>query len=276
MFELYDLEADPHELNNLAGTKESAAVEKELKAALQEWMISSGISPVAGPAAGGDEEEVNRSQPTNFPLSVPMPTDERVLCIPTPHYEALGPFLGFRPADAPIQRRPRSNEVFLPARSEVETDPSFKQLIPYVVLRHGTKLFHYRRGKSGTETRLRALRSVGIGGHISEADAAGGVDPYRTGMLREVTEEVQIGSYGETFLGFISDDRTAVGSVHLGVVHLFELDSAAATPREDALACAGFAEVSKLWNERSEFETWSQFVLKELQADLSSSVPLAD
>jgi arylsulfatase A-like enzyme len=39
MFELFDLEADPAELKNLAGTKEVAAVERELKAALQEWMI---------------------------------------------------------------------------------------------------------------------------------------------------------------------------------------------------------------------------------------------
>lgn len=39
MFELYDLEADPAEMKNLAGTSDVAAVEKELKTALQEWMI---------------------------------------------------------------------------------------------------------------------------------------------------------------------------------------------------------------------------------------------
>jgi N-sulfoglucosamine sulfohydrolase len=39
MFELYDLAADPAELHNLAGTKAAAGVEKELKAALHEWMI---------------------------------------------------------------------------------------------------------------------------------------------------------------------------------------------------------------------------------------------
>lgn len=39
MFELYDLERDPAEMENLAGRAEVAAVEKELKAALQEWMI---------------------------------------------------------------------------------------------------------------------------------------------------------------------------------------------------------------------------------------------
>jgi hypothetical protein len=40
MFELYDLGTDPHELNNLAGTRAAATIERELKAQLQEWMIA--------------------------------------------------------------------------------------------------------------------------------------------------------------------------------------------------------------------------------------------
>jgi hypothetical protein len=39
MFELYDLEADPNEFNNLAGKKQAAEIEQELKTVLQEWMI---------------------------------------------------------------------------------------------------------------------------------------------------------------------------------------------------------------------------------------------
>jgi N-sulfoglucosamine sulfohydrolase len=39
MFEVFDLQADPFELTNLAGKPESAATEKQLKAALQEWML---------------------------------------------------------------------------------------------------------------------------------------------------------------------------------------------------------------------------------------------
>jgi len=39
MFEVYDLKADPNELRNLAGQAEAAAVQRELLAALQEWMI---------------------------------------------------------------------------------------------------------------------------------------------------------------------------------------------------------------------------------------------
>ena len=39
MFELYDLTNDPPEFDNLAGTPGAAAIERELKSALQEWMI---------------------------------------------------------------------------------------------------------------------------------------------------------------------------------------------------------------------------------------------
>lgn len=39
LFELYDLEADPEEFNNLSGKIEYQAIEDNLKAKLQEWMI---------------------------------------------------------------------------------------------------------------------------------------------------------------------------------------------------------------------------------------------
>lgn len=195
-----------------------------------------------------------------------MPTDERVLCIPAAHYERLGPFLGFRRAEEAYRRALLDPAAFsFRPRSEVETDPRFKQLIPYVVLRFGDELFHYRRGKAGTEKRLESLRSIGIGGHISEDDAAGGADPYIAGMNREVTEEVAInGAYSESLLGFIHDDRTPVGSVHLGVVHLYELGNRDVRPREDALANAGFASLQSLMIQRQEFETWSQFAFDAL------------
>lgn len=195
-----------------------------------------------------------------------MPLDERVLVIPTERFRAAGYFHGLRAAD-PAYRSALLDPAhfsFRP-RYEVETDPNFKQLIPYIVLRCGELLFHYRRGASGTETRLQALRSVGIGGHISEADAAGGTDPYHTGMLRELTEEVQLGcAYREACVGFINDDRTPVGRVHLGVVHVFDLDAPAARANEVALADAGFAPLAELACDAGRFETWSQFVLELL------------
>ncbi len=39
MFELYDLETDPYELHNLAGTPDNKAIERNLKQAMLDWMI---------------------------------------------------------------------------------------------------------------------------------------------------------------------------------------------------------------------------------------------
>ncbi|HEV3383490.1 MAG TPA: phosphoesterase [Gemmata sp.] len=201
-----------------------------------------------------------------------MPLDEKVLVIPTERFRSAGYFNGFRRSDPTYRTAILDYNAFqFRPRSEVETDSEFKQLIPYIVLKHGGELFHYRRGSAGTEKRLQALRSVGIGGHISEDDARGGDDPYHTGMLRELFEEVEIGcEWTEQFLGFINDDNVPVGRVHLGVVHLFELSQARVNSKEAALADSGFGPIQTLLDQKEQFETWSQFVLGELQ----SVVPL--
>jgi predicted NUDIX family phosphoesterase len=198
-----------------------------------------------------------------------MPTDkstERVLVVPADRFRIAGEFHGFRPFAEEFRRR-----LLMPQylsyrpRGEVETDPAFKQLIPYVVLCCAGELFHYTRGKAGTETRLQAQRSVGLGGHISQEDGPVAADPYRAGMLRELNEEVEIQSpWTETPLGFIYDGRTPVGEVHIGIVHLLELEDPLVWPREAAIDEAGFTPRADLLRHRDEFETWSQFVLEEL------------
>jgi predicted NUDIX family phosphoesterase len=195
-----------------------------------------------------------------------VPTDERILVIPESHFRDVGFFRGFHPADDAYRAALLSPAAFsFRPRRDVETDPSFKQLIPYVVLRWESRLFHYRRGKAGTETRLTALRSVGVGGHISESDAMGEGSAYRNGMLRELAEEVTIGcQFAEQGFGFIFDDATPVGRVHLGVVHLLELEMPAVEAREAALAEAGFAPIEELVRDFDRFETWSQLVLRAL------------
>ncbi len=196
-----------------------------------------------------------------------MKPDERVLVIPAAALDRLGPVRGFRPDPGG-----RLADLLDPAhvqfrwRAAVETDPAFKQLIPYVVFRHGGDLFHYTRGAGGGEARLRAKRSVGVGGHISALDLDGTADPYRTGMLRELAEEVEVDSpYTEQVLGLVYDPSTPVGEVHLGVVHLLTLDRPAVRPREADLTAAGFAPLAELWEQRAAFETWSQLVMAALR-----------
>jgi predicted NUDIX family phosphoesterase len=193
-------------------------------------------------------------------------SDELVLVIPTAVLRDAGLFQGLsRDVEhyGPRLLDPQ-HFSFLP-RGRAEDDPSYKQLIPYVVMKHGDQVFHYTRGQGGGEKRLRALRSIGVGGHINPVDHLLGEHPYRQGMLREVSEEVTLGSaYSEKCIGFINDDATPVGQVHLGIVHVFDLESPSVERREADLMGAGFGPISSLMNELESFETWSRFVLAEL------------
>ena len=90
-------------------------------------------------------------------------------------------------------------------------------------------------------------------------------------MRRELEEEVSINTpYTETVVGLINDDETEVGKVHLGIVHIFDLEYPKVRPREKSMINAGFAPPSELVRQLDEFETWSQICLKylaELEAE---------
>lgn len=193
---------------------------------------------------------------------------EQVLAIPTQVLHDAGLFQGLDlRVDHYLPRLlDQKHFRFLP-RPEAENDPTHKQLIPYVVLRHGNDLFHYTRGQGAGEKRLRARRSVGVGGHINPIDTAPGEHPYRQALVREVAEEVYLeANYRERCLGIINDDATPVGQVHLGVVHVFDLDAPMVRHREKDLTQSGFAPLETLLREKEQFETWSQFVLEAIAA----------
>jgi predicted NUDIX family phosphoesterase len=65
-------------------------------------------------------------------------------------------------------------------------------------------------------------------------------------------------------VGLINDDATPVGQVHLGVVHLYELDRPNVAPKEDSIAEPGFVPVARLRDEWDRFETWSQICIDAL------------
>lgn len=193
---------------------------------------------------------------------------EHVLCVPTLLFHELGYFQGF---SADVDRYLRilldpQHTSFRP-RNAVEEDPSYKQIIPYCLFQAGEQLFHYRRGKAGGEGRLHSKRSIGIGGHISSSDSLSGDRRYLEAMHREIDEEVLLeASFADRCVGLINDDSTPVGQVHLGIVHVFALDSAKVSPREASILEAGFAPPAELFRNRDQFETWSQICLDQLFA----------
>jgi predicted NUDIX family phosphoesterase len=191
---------------------------------------------------------------------------ERVLVVPSAEFDRLGRFQGFSPeADRYLRALFAPGLVSFRPRSEVEDDPSLKQIIPYVVFRSGGSVFCYTRGGGGGEARLRRRRSLGVGGHVAEADAdgRGTLDAYEMALRRELDEEVAVNSPGTlTRVGLINDDSTPVGSVHLGVVHLYELERPEVSPREADLVETGFVPVGSLRDDWDAFETWSQICIE--------------
>ena len=199
--------------------------------------------------------------------------EERVLVLPTSEFHALGHFQGFTSdLAAYLPALLESENLSYRPRGEMELDPSFKQLIPYMVFRHTDdngvqRLFQYTRGGGMGESRLHAKRSVGIGGHISTEDSHAGSlhDVYRVGMQRELSEEVALETaYTETCVGLINDDLTPVGKVHLGVVHLFDIEQPKVYPREDDMLDACFLTLDEILPQLDRYESWSQIVVPAL------------
>lgn len=197
-----------------------------------------------------------------------MASEEQILVIPAAVIESIGMFEGFQSdVDGYLKPILASDQLSFRPRGEMEVDPSFKQLIPYVLLTwsggDGTPhLFTYTRGGGGGEARLHAKWSVGIGGHISAEDADGPGDLYQTGMQRELDEEVTIGStYSTERLGLIYDPSSEVGRVHLGVVHRFQLDAPEVASNEADLAEGRFRAIGELREHFDKLETWSQLAI---------------
>jgi predicted NUDIX family phosphoesterase len=199
--------------------------------------------------------------------------DENVLVFPRSLFEQLGIFQGF---NADIDRYlptilDKKNNSFMP-RALAETNPTFKQIIPYVVITDGKSLLHYVRGKKAGEQRLVAKGSLGIGGHINDEDDslfAFGVDmqAFRDAVKREVYEELAIqGEFNARPVGLINDDSTEVGRVHFGVVHVMFCKPEEVKKNEQVITQVEFMPIEELKAKREQMETWSQLCLDNIGA----------
>jgi len=195
--------------------------------------------------------------------------DENVLVIPRKLFDEIGSFQGIDfniSKYLPTFLQP-SNNFFLP-RESAEDDPQYKQIIPYALFRYKDTLLRYVRGKKSGEQRLASKSSVGIGGHINQDDAEQSSlerDTYMTGVDREINEELELNcNYIQKAVALINDDSNDVGQVHIGVVHLFELDGNDVRPGETNIQDLQFLNKDNLIAERETLETWSQICLDNL------------
>ena len=195
---------------------------------------------------------------------------EQVMVVKTDLFHSCGYFQGFCAETEKYLSTlfDSANTQYLP-RDQMEEDPGFKQLIPYCIFQHtdaenNIHVFQYTRGNGGGETRLRAKKSVGIGGHISTLDSNDD-SPYDEGMRRELEEEIDIAcQYDQELVGLINDDQNDVGKVHLGIVHVFKVHEPNVSARETEISDAGFRPANEIIADLESYETWSQICLKAL------------
>ena len=197
-----------------------------------------------------------------------MAQDEQVLVVERKVVEQEGMFHGLM---FDVERYVR--KIFAPGvprfmrRSQAETDPNYKQIIPYVIMTHSGKYLSYVRGRRAGETRLVGNRSIGIGGHINPGDDlplfnADFYDTYVTAVEREVAEEVVVDAgHTDRVVALLNDDSNPVGQVHLGIVHGWTLDAPNVTRREQMITQLSFMTPAELRAVRDNMETWSQLCL---------------
>jgi predicted NUDIX family phosphoesterase len=200
--------------------------------------------------------------------------NENVLVVPT---SGINPLLAGCFTAANLDRCLKyilANHSFR-SRAIVEEDLGFKQIIPYVVVRHEDRYLLTRRTNRQTESRLHGKYSMGIGGHINDTEKfAEGQNVIEAGLERELEEEIHLLGQRQSFrlAGIISDDSTPVGRVHLGLVFLLETDSADFTVNEPGLMTAEWATTGKLCECVDLMETWSQIVFEKVIAGFEARI----
>jgi predicted NUDIX family phosphoesterase len=147
-------------------------------------------------------------------------------------------------------------------RSEVEPDRSWKQVIPYLVLRDGADYFLMQRTAAGGDTRLHDLWSIGVGGHLNPGDG-----DLEGGLRREWAEEL-VADFEPDFrlIGLLNDDSTEVGSVHLGAVYVADAAARPVHIRETHKLTGRFASPAAVAAVAERMETWSALLFEHLEA----------
>ena len=105
--------------------------------------------------------------------------DELVLCVERDHLLRVRDqpdlFQGYDPDSEPWIHMLSNVPLQYVRRGDCETEPRFKQLIPYITIGHEWRAgeisqLRYNRTKTSGEDRLIGKASIGIGGHINPID----------------------------------------------------------------------------------------------------------
>lgn len=215
-------------------------------------------------------------------------SEETILIFPRP---ALSSQFGWPFRYRPLPEGPGACRILLarvlsharlsPRTAELERDADIKQAVAYVILRRpgasGTEFWLYRRCKRVGDERLRGLLSLGVGGHMGEADLDGspslipGTDVLFRAAVRELTEEIGEFSAAVGLHGLVNYEGDPVGRCHLGFVFTATFPAGAdplAVPGQGVEPLGWYTanDLYRLQDRGAGFEPWAEGVLSALQA----------
>ncbi|MFZ5996588.1 MAG: NUDIX hydrolase [Nitrospirota bacterium] len=151
--------------------------------------------------------------------------------------------------------------IFIP-RDTAEYNFEYKQVIPYVIVRHGDRYLLLKRTAKQTESRLHGKYSLGIGGHVNPPISGQSENnPIIDGLYKELNEEIELTDpYCLSFIGVINDESTSVSKVHLGLLYVCEASSSQCEILEKEKMSGQWVTKDKLKEYFGLLETWSQIV----------------
>ena len=195
--------------------------------------------------------------------SITQKIDEHILVVKRSHLFPNGDWHGFQQVDFEHYLHIINHKKEFHPRSIMETDPTYKQIIPYLIFEHNNIYFLMQRRSTASETRLRNKLTLGIGGHIRQEDIT--EDSLFAWATREFHEEVHYtGNLTVKPLGMLNDDSDDVGKVHIGFVFLLNGDSGDISIKSE-LKSGTLVSLDECAAQKDYMESWSAFVVDFLQ-----------
>jgi len=192
--------------------------------------------------------------------------EEFVFAFPTDGLWKLIPYKkqGLIKANSEILKSIVQNGLFR-KRSELEEDPSYKQIIPYAVISNKDSIYLFKRSSGQREKRLHNKFTLGAGGHMNPGKSEVSEEQYLIDELkRELFEEARLlnGCQIENieFLGFINDDTIPVGRSHIGLLYNICVSGKEVYVNETEKMTAEWIDKSSLAEYYEGMETWSKII----------------
>ena len=192
--------------------------------------------------------------------------DEQILVIKSEILFKNGKWQGLKTDNLDYYIDLIKNNCEFKRRGDMEENPSFQQVIPYMLFSFDDNFFAYKYIKNAGEQRLiNNDYQLGVGGHINKEDVEGGRDILETGMMREWNEEVDFKGVllQKKFVGIINDDSRPVEQVHIGLVYHFFGDNSNIQIKETDKMEGILIDLKDLSGDKITKSVWMQIVYNE-------------